>query len=125
VLDYDLFECGQGFNAFLFTFARQVLRATEEQAKPDGERLEEFRESARASFELKLLAEQPIKSDLETLKLADSLTYLVAGLGWNYALVQRVLVGQSPRERAAAAVRGSRLAAAALRRQLYQGGQRL
>ena len=121
-LDYDLLERGQGFNTPLFTFARQLVRAAEEQTKPNGERLEEFRDSAKSSFELQLLAEQPIYDDLETLKLADSLTCLVEGLGWNHALVQTVLARQSPRERAGAAVRGSKLASAVVRRQLYQGG---
>ena len=121
-VDYDLLERGQAFNTHLFTYARQLLRAVEEQAKPNGERLEEFRESARVSFELQLLAEQPIYDDLETLKLADSLTCLVEGLGWTNALVQKILAGQSPRERAAAAVRDSKLASVAVRRQLYQGG---
>jgi hypothetical protein len=121
-VDYDLLERGQAFNTPLFTYARQLLRAAEEQPKPNGERLEEYRESARVSFELQLLAEQPIYNDLETLKLADSLTGLVESLGWTHPVVQRILAGQSPRERAAAAVRGSKLASAALRRQLYKGG---
>ena len=121
-VDYDLLERGQAFNTPLFTYARQLLRAAEEQPKPNGERLEEYRESARVSFELQLLAEQPIYNDLETLKLADSLTSLVESLGWTHPVVQRILAGQSPRERAAAAVRGSKLASAAVRRQLYKGG---
>jgi hypothetical protein len=121
-VDYDLLERGQAFNTPLFTFARQLLRADEEQPKPNGERLEEYRESARGSFELQLLAEQPIYNDLETLKLADSLTGLVESLGWTHPVVQRILAGQSPRERAAAAVRGSKLASAAVRRELYKSG---
>jgi hypothetical protein len=121
-VDYDLLERGQAFNTHLFTYARQLLRAAEEQLKPNGERLEEYQESARVSFEFQLLAEQPIYNDLETLKLADSLTELVKSLGWAHPVVQKVLAGQSPRERAAAAVGGSKLASAAVRRQLYKGG---
>ncbi len=81
-VDYDLLERGQAFNTHLFTYARQLLRAAEEQPKPNGERLEEYQESGRVSFEFQLLSEQPIYNDLETLKLADSLTELVEGLGW-------------------------------------------
>jgi hypothetical protein len=121
-VDYDLLERGQAFNTHLFTYARQLLRAAAEQPKPNGERLEEYQESARVSFELQLLSEQPIYNDLETLKLADSLTELAEGLGWAHPVVQRILAGQSPRERAAAAVGGSKLASAAVRRQLYKGG---
>jgi hypothetical protein len=122
-VEYDLLERGQAFNTSLFSFARQLLRAAEEQPKPNGERLEEYRESSRTSFEFQLLAEQPIYNDLEILKLADSLTELVEGLGWSNPLVQKILAGKSPRERAAAAVNGTKLASAAVRRQLYQGGQ--
>jgi hypothetical protein len=121
-VDYDLLERGQAFNTHLFTYARQLLRAGEEQPKPNGERLEEYQESGRVSFEFQLLAEQPIHNDLETLKLADSLTELVESLGWANPVVQKVLAGQSPRERAAAAVGGSKLASAAVRRELYKGG---
>jgi len=119
----DLLERGSGFNSVLFGYARELLRGAEERSKPEGERLEEHRESRRASFELRLFAEAPVYADLEALKLADSLTWLAEGLGWNSALVQKVLAGKSPRERALEAVRGSQLASAATRRQLYQGGQ--
>jgi hypothetical protein len=123
VVAEDLLERGSGFNSVLFGYARELLRAAEERPKPEGERLEEYRQSRRASFEFRLFAEAPIYADLETLKLADSLTWLAEGLGWDSALAQKVLAGKSPRERAAEAVRGTQLASAATRRQFYQGGQ--
>jgi hypothetical protein len=119
----DLLEHGSGFNSVLFGYARELLRAAAERPKPEGERLEEYRESRRASFEHRLFAEAPVYADLETVKLADSLTALAEGLGWESALVQEVLAGKSPRERAYEAVHGTGLASAATRRQLYQGGQ--
>jgi hypothetical protein len=121
--DYEMLERGFGFNSVLFNYARQLLRATEERAKPDGERLEEYRESARSSFEFALFAEAPVYEDLETLKLADSLAFLAEILGDQNMLVQQVLAGQSPRARAYDLVRGSKLASSATRRALYQGGQ--
>jgi hypothetical protein len=123
VVAEDLLERGSGFNSVLFGYARELLRAAGEHPKPEGERLEEYRESRRATFEFRLFAEAPVYADLETLKLADSLTCLAEGLGPDSALVQKVLAGKSPRERAADAVRGTQLASAATRRQLYQGGQ--
>jgi hypothetical protein len=123
VVAEDLLERGSSFNSVLFTYARDLLRAADERPKPEGERLEEYRQSRRASFEFRLFAETPVYADLETLKLADSLTWLAEGLGWDSPLVQKVLAGRSPRERAADAVRGTKLASAATRRQLYQGGQ--
>jgi hypothetical protein len=121
--DYEMLERAYGFNSVLFNYARQLLRAAEEHAKPDGERLEEYRESARSSFEFSLFAQQPVYTDLETLKFADSLTFLAEALGEDDPLVQKILAGQSPRARASAAVLGSNLASSVTRRELYQGGQ--
>jgi hypothetical protein len=122
--DYDMLEQACGFNSVLFGYARQLLRSAAEQAKPNGERLEEYRESSRASFEHALFAEQPIYTDLETAKLTDSLTWLAEELGYNHPLVRQVLGDRSPRERAEAAVNGCRLSAATTRRELYRGGPR-
>jgi len=120
---YELLEIGTGFNSSLFGFARQLLRASEERLKPNGDRLEEYRDSALPSLELGLVASQPIYPDLEILKLTDSLTYLVEKLGWTNSLVTALMNGESPRKRASLAVQGSQLANAAKRRELYQGGQ--
>jgi hypothetical protein len=121
-LEDDLLERGNGFYTPLFQYARDLLRADQEGAKPDSERLEEYRESARASFEHRLFAEQPFYPDFEALKLDDSLTWLAETLGWNHPVVQKVLAGKSPRERASELVRGTRLSSASVRRQLYSGG---
>ena len=120
-IDYDLLESRSGFNSILFSYARELVRADEESAKPDGERLEEYRESARASFEFRLFAEQPVYADLETIKLADSLTSFVEALGYSHPLVKSVLNGKSPRELAAEVVLASKLASSTVRRQLYSG----
>lgn len=121
--EYDMIERAYGFNTTLFTYARELLRSADERTKANGQRLEEYRESARASFEFRLFAEQPIYTDLETLKLADSLTFLAETMGDNHPLVQKVLAGQSPQSRASAAVRGSKLASSTIRRRLYEGGE--
>lgn len=122
-LEYDLVERGNGFNSLLFDYARDLLRAPEEHGRPDSERLEEYRDSARASFEYRLFAEQPVYADLETLKLSDSLTWLAEKLGYQHPLVQKVLAGKSPRDRAAELVRGTKLASSSVRRQLYGTGR--
>jgi Peptidase S46 len=124
VPDYDLFERGHGFNSVLFDYARHLLRAAAEQPKSDGDRLEEYRESARASFEFNLFAQNPVYADLETLKLTDSLTLLAEEKGWSNPVLQALLKGKSPQERAAEAVRGTQLASADTRRQWYLGGQK-
>jgi len=124
---YDLFEGAGwypplGFDSKLFRIARTLVRAATERPKPNGERLPEFQESNRAPLELELFSEAPIYDDLEKLTLADSLTYLAEKLGPGDPLVQTVLAGKSPRDRANELVSGTHLKDVAARHQLYDGG---
>jgi len=118
---YNLLEGAHAFNSTLFGIARTVLRAVEEKAKPNGERLREFRDSNLESLELQLFSEEPIYDDFEQVKLADSLTWLVKQLGYSHPLVQKVLVDRSPRQCAAELVLGTKLKDVAVRRKLYAG----
>lgn len=117
-----LLETGRGFTSDSFSIARRLLRAAEEQAKPNGERLREYTQSSKASLELGLFSEAPIYPDLEKIRLADSLTFMVARLGVEDPLMKRVLGGKSPHARARELVEGTRVREVAFRRQLYQGG---
>ncbi|MEI6657994.1 MAG: S46 family peptidase [Planctomycetota bacterium] len=126
---YRLFEAGAGFNSDCFRTARTILRAVEERSKPSGERLREFRDSNRESLEQQLFTDEPLYDAFETVKLADSLTFLATSLGADDELVVRVLDGKSPADRAAAAVAGTDLGRRApptarpdRRRELYDGG---
>ncbi len=105
-----------------FALARTLLRTPVERAKPDGERLEEYSDAARESFELALFTEKPIHSDLETLKLADSLGLLAEQFGHDDPFVQQVLAGKSPRQRAYELISGTKVRDVAFRRELYAGG---
>jgi hypothetical protein len=113
-----------GFAGTYFEIARTLLRAAEERPKPNGERLREFRESNRPSLELALFSEEPIYDSFEQAQLASSLTFLAIQLGFTNELVQKVLAGKSPEERAAELVKGTQLKEVALRKQLYEGGLR-
>ena len=129
-----LLEGALGFNSRYFSNARTILRAVEEQAKPSGERLREYRDSNRESLEQQLFSEEPLHDAFETVKLADSLMFLAGQLGAADPLVREVMAGGSPRERAAELVRGTGLGRRAAqpgqkperpdsRRQLYEGGR--
>jgi|YNPNPStandDraft_1061719.scaffolds.fasta_scaffold06505_3 hypothetical protein len=120
---HRLLESARGFNCELFGIARTLLRAAEERPKPDGERLSEFRESGRASLELDLFSTKPIYDDYEQLCLADSLTFLAERLGAKHPIVERVLAGKSPRQRAAELVQHTKVKDVAFRRRLYEGGK--
>jgi hypothetical protein len=120
---YTVLEAGAGFNSTLFGYARTLVRAAEERAKPNDERLEEYTDSEKASLELRLFSKQPIYPNYERIKLADGLTFLCEQLGYDSPLVQKVLNGKSPDERATELIQGTKLADADYRKQLYEGGK--
>jgi hypothetical protein len=120
-LQFRLLEDAHAFNTPLFDIARTLLRGVEEKGKPNGERLREFRDSNLESLEFELFSPEPLYDDFEQLKLADSLTWLAMQLGRQDPLVQKVLAGKSPQERAAELVTGTKLKDVALRRKLYDG----
>src|SRR5262249_12352210 len=62
--------------------------------------------------------------DLETIKLTDSIGLLVELLGADNPLVQRVLSGKQPADRARELVHGTKLKDVAYRKQLADGGQK-
>ncbi|MBT6919156.1 MAG: hypothetical protein HN985_05475, partial [Planctomycetaceae bacterium] len=106
---YNLLEGAMGFRSRFFSNARTLLRVATESMKPDGERLREYREAARLSLKLRLFSDQPLYDDYEVLGLTDSLTFLVKQLGFDDPLVQAVLDGKSPADRAVALVAGTTL----------------
>ncbi len=106
---YNLLEGGMGFRSQFFSNARTLLRVATESVKPDGERLREYREAARLSLKLRLFSDQPLYDDYEVLGLTDSLTFLVKQLGFGDPLVQAILDGKSPADRAATLVAGTTL----------------
>ncbi|MBI5768617.1 MAG: S46 family peptidase [Verrucomicrobia bacterium] len=117
-----LLEGGAGFNADSFGLARQLLRAGDERPKPNGERLREYSDARRESFEQQLFSDKPIYPDLEILTLADSLAFLVEQLGVNDPAVKAALAGKSPRARAAELINRTKVREVAFRKKLYEGG---
>ena len=103
----------------LFKYARLLTRTIDERAKPNGERIPQFRDSARESLELDLFSSEPIYDDYEILRLTDSLTDFVSRFGENDPMVQKVLAGKSPHVRAVELVTGTKMKDAAVRKDLY------
>jgi hypothetical protein len=102
----------------LFKYARLLMRAVDERAKPNGERIPMFRDSAHESLELELFSTEPIHDDYEILRLTDSLTDFATQFGDN-PLVKNVLAGKSPHARAVELVTGTKLKDVAVRKVLY------
>jgi hypothetical protein len=121
-LKYDLLERGSALQCDPFHIARTLLRMADEDAKPNAERLREFRESNRDSLLQELLSEAPIYDDLETIRLADALAMWAEMAGMHDPLLRRALAGKSPPERAAELIAGSKLKDVAVRKQLAEGG---
>ncbi len=121
--DYAYLEHGEGFDTELFSIARLLIRISEENNKPNPDRLREYRESNRESLEQMLFSTAPIYNDLETAKLADSLSALMERFGAAHPLVVKVLAGKSPRDRADELVQGTRLASVDVRKEIAAGGQ--
>jgi hypothetical protein len=113
---------GQAFNSDLFEVAMTLVRLAQESPKPNSERLREFSEAGLDSLKLELFSEAPIYDDLETVKLADSLGFMMEVMGADNDLVKKVLAGKSPRDRAAELVHGTKLKDVAVRKQLAEGG---
>jgi hypothetical protein len=109
----------RAFYGTLFKYARLLTRATDERAKPNGERIPEFRDSARESLELDLFSSEPVYDDYEILRLTDSLTDVAEKFGAKDPMVQKVLAGKSPRLRAMELVSGTKLKDLAVRKDLY------
>ena len=120
--DLQLLEYGQAFNSRLFHIARTLVRMAEESAKPNADRLREYRESNLESLRQDLFSTAPIYDDFETTKLTDSLSMYLEQKGPGDALVQKVMAGQSPQDRAAQLVLKTKLADVAVRTKLAEGG---
>src|SRR6266446_10205958 len=109
----------RAFPGDLFKYARLVLRAVDERAKPNGERIPTFRDSARESLELELFSTEPIHDDYEILRLTDSLTDFASAFGADSPLVKKVFAGKSPHARAVELVSGTKLKDGSVRKDLY------
>lgn len=107
----------------MFAVAKDLVRLADETAKPDGERLREYRESNKASFELGLYSPAPVYPDLEIEKLSASLQQMVELLGGKDPTVVKTLAGKPPQLRAEELIRGSGLADVAVRKRVAAGGK--
>jgi hypothetical protein len=112
-----------GFRGTLNHYAREIVRGSAERAKPNPDRLREYRESALPSMEQEILSTAPIYKSLETLVFTDSLTEMQQRLGADNIIVKRVLNGRTPAEVAKAAIDGTKLEQVDVRKQLWEGGE--
>jgi hypothetical protein len=121
-LPFNYLERRAAFRGDLPGIARALVRAAAERAKPNGDRLREFRDSALPSVEQGLFSTAPIYKSLDKALLADSLAEATEKMP-DSAVLKRVLDGKSAVDVAAHLIDASKLDDVAVRKQLYQGGQ--
>ncbi len=115
-------ERRSGFRGDLAGIARVLVRAADEKAKPNGDRLREYRDSALPSLEQDLFSSAPIYKSLETALLGDSLQEMKDKMAGD-PVVSRALGGRTPAELAKSLIENTKLDDVAVRKQLYAGGQ--
>jgi hypothetical protein len=113
----------RGFYSHLAQDARILVRAAAEKAKPNQQRMREFRDSNLASLEQQLFSTEPIYKSLEIAELTDSLSEMQEAVGANNADVQKILQGKTPADAAKALITDTKLDDVTIRKQLYEGGQ--
>jgi len=120
-LRYRQIEGGAAYSS-LYDYARTLVRAAEERAKPAAERLPEYADARLPLVEKQLLDEKPIDAALEELYLGFWLSKTREYLTTDDAAVKALLGRESPEGLAARAIKASRLADPATRKALWDGG---
>src|SRR5713226_3076417 len=121
--EYRLFGFGLRQSP-LYVFARDLTRLPVELAKPNEQRLREYRDSNLDSLKQELFSEAPVYDALDTILLTQGLTEMRDTLGPEGPTVKQVLTGRTPADAAEAYVKGSKLASVAERKRLFEGGQK-
>ena len=110
---------GSNLAALAFTIARYG----QEIDKPDAQRLDGFHDSQLESLKLGLLSPAPQYPEMDIAVLADSLQQSLDELGADDPFIKAALGGKTPTEAARAALGGTKLADAAVRKTLVEGGK--
>jgi hypothetical protein len=114
---YQVLERPAALGSDLFRIARQIVRLSEERAKPNDQRLPDYRSSALPSLELALYSPAPIDDAFETALLAPYLEDVKA-LGEKEAPMKALLGSLTPQQAAAEFVRTTKLKDVAERKRL-------
>lgn len=119
---YLYLEAGAGFNSNLFRYARQLVRAGAERSKSNELRLREYADSNLPKISSAVLAQTPVYPEYEKLTLSFSLDKMREYLGPDDPIVRQLLSQESPDSYAAKLVSETKLAEAAVRKSLWEGG---
>ncbi len=120
---YTFLEARAGGGSSLFGYARTLVRGAEEREKPNGERMPNFGDARLAQVERGLVAPRPVEMELEQLKLEFWLSKLREFLTADAPETALALGKDSP-ETLARKLTQSKLADPALRKALWEGGEK-
>jgi hypothetical protein len=109
--------------AALLGHALTLVRLAEEEAKPSAQRLAEFNDGSLKATKARLLSPRPLQKAVDGALLQALLQGAQEDLGTAHPFVQALLNGQTPEAVAKAAMEGTRLEDAAVRKQLAEGGK--
>ena len=123
LVPHTFIEGGAAFSGTLFPLARAIVRAAEERAKPNDQRLPEYTEARLPAVVQNLKSSAPIYPDFEVLRLSFGLERMREWLGPDDPLVRKVFGNDSPDALASKLIRQSTLADPAARMALYEGGK--
>ena len=119
---YREMESSAGSLSKLFGYARELVRAAEERAKPSGERLPEYADTRLPLLEKELLDAEPVDTPLEQLYLEYWLSKTREYLTVDDPASKLLLGKDSPEGLSARLVSGTQLADPAVRKALWDGG---
>lgn len=123
-LRYKLLEVRRGFYSNYFDVARHLMRGAQERRKPNEKRLREYSDARLPSLTQKLFSGAPIYPEYEKVTLGWSLSKLREMLGTDDPLVQTLLGQDSPEALAKRLVDGTSLGDVAVRKALWDGGEK-
>jgi hypothetical protein len=118
---YRFFEGAAGFTTGYFSTARTLVRLALERAKPNDERLREYRDAALPSLTRRLLAVTPTYDELEVFNFTDSLIQLQKEFG-QMLEVKWLFQGRLAEDVAKDLIAGSKLKDVEVRKKYLDGG---
>jgi hypothetical protein len=121
-LRYRQLESAAGSGSELFDYARTLVRAAQERAKPSAERLPAYAEPRLPLLQKELLDAKPVDAPLEQLYLEFWLSKTREYLTADDPATKLLLGKESPEELSQRLVAGSKLADPAVRKALWDGG---
>ena len=120
-LPYSMMEARAGIGSDLFRFARTLVRAAAEKAKPNSDRLPAYTDSRLALLSKNLLDPQPVYPELEQATLEYWLSKLRENLTAD-APGTKTFLGKDSPENLSARLAKSKLGDPAVRKALWDGG---